>query len=54
MPAKRKSAANGGAAKKSKAAAPCSFGFSYEAGTEVPAGPGAKYRDELAATAKAM
>jgi fructose-bisphosphate aldolase class I len=54
MPAKRKSSAKGGSSKKSKAAAPCSFGFSYEAGTEVPAGPGAKYRDELAATAKAI
>jgi len=41
------------AAKKAKTDG-CAFGFSYEANLAIPAGPGARFRDELAATAKAV
>ena len=50
---KRASSAGAKKAKKAKSSA-CSFGFSFEADDFGAAGPGAKYRDELAATAKAI
>lgn len=40
-------------AKKAKSET-SAFGFSYEAGLALPGGPGAAFRDELAATAKAI
>ena len=50
---KRASSAGAKKAKKAKSSA-CSFGFSFEADDFAAPGPGAKYRDELAATAKAI